>query len=331
MDTQSKKIAFLQSLKPQSLSAEEIVHLLCPLACRGADVYSLIVKSNLNPMKEPLSIEDVNNFYKALYTSWHSSLSKLSKTNAPAGQIEIVKRYFAPEFLPENMTGDDARRFFEDTTNRLFIQNIHPVFVLQNRKIFENGHLNNIFVHVKPDCANQKFSNCTCRLYINLSPKNAMKLGSILEAVCENENIPLYYKIWTKSSDRNDPFLVYTTYDHVTEIVSKIQQIEKTNPEIFAGAERANPFLAKVDKFIFFGEEPRQNGLSFTKVRAKAISEYLDFYSTVSILKNHDKIKISTESLKPFFEKNGISISAPYLNLESTKELEQVNNEKGDE
>lgn len=333
MDTQSKKIAFLQSLKPQSLSAEEIVHLLCPLLSPKVDVYSILVKSNLNPLNEPLTIEDVNDFYKNLYTSWHRSLSKLTESNSSAGVVEIVKRYYNTDFLPENMNGEDARDFFENPTNRLFIQTIHPITTIQNKKIFENGILNNLFVHVRPDAANQRFYDCTCRLYINVSPKNALKLGSVLEDMCEKDNVPLYYKIWTKNCDRNDPFLIYTNYDYVQEIVSKIQKIEKTNPDIFAGAKKANPFLAKVDDFIFFGEEPRRDGLSFTKVRAKAITEYLDFYGTLSMFKNQNSLnfEISKENLKIFFEKNGISLEKPFLNLESAKQLEKIEQEKENE
>ena len=326
MDTKSKKIAFLQKLEHPTISAEQIVHLLCPMLKNGADIYSLLVKVNANKLTSQLSIDDVNKFYKELYICWHKSFSKFSKENTSEGILEISKSYFTPELQPENISEEEARKFFEDATNKIFLHQILPTSVANNRKIFGNGHLNNLFLHVKPDATKQFFYDTTCRLYINISPQNALKLGAKLQSVCRKENIPLYYKIWTKSNDRNDNFLVYTTYDYVEKIVSNIKKIKQTNPEIFIGAEKANPFLAKVDDCIFFGEEPKNSSFSFTKLRAKSIAEYLDFYGTLSLLKYKDRaVYVSKNGLKPFFEKNGISIDYPFLNLESAKELEQEN------
>lgn len=330
MDINQKKTQFLNSLDAQNISPAEIVKFLLPHILEGTDIYTLLTRANINHCSTPICEKDVENFYKIVYDTWFSSLSKIDPQNSDPAICEIVEMLKSEEFAPQNISAKQAKEFLENQTNRFLIHSVFPVFILHSRKILNGETPNNLFVYVKPSALHRKFKNCECRLYLNLKPKNAMALGAVLGELCEEKNIPLCYKFWTANNERNDSFLIYTNYDHVSNIVKQIQKIEKTNPELFDGCEQSNPFLAKVDNFIFFGEEPQNKIFSFTRTRSTAIAEFLNSIGKTNLLKiiennQIDKV-ITNKNLEKFFEENGISISNPYLNYETQKELEQEQN-----
>lgn len=330
MDTKEKKLNFLNSLEDDAVSSAEIVRFLLPYILSGTDPYTLLTRVNINRGLHQICESDVENFYKTLYDTWFSSLSRLNKDNTEPAVLEIIEIFKSQELTPENTTPKQAKEFFENSTNRYLMQAIFPIYISHSRKILDGDKTNHLFVYVKPSALHRKFTKCECRLYLNLKPKNAITMGAILGELCEEKNIPLCYKFWTADNERNDSFLVYTNYDHVAEIVDEIKKIEKTNPELFAGSTQANPFLARVDNFIYFGEEPKKYPVSFTRARANAISDFVKTVGKDNLLDLMQKEELDTAitnaDLERYFKKYGISVYNPYLNLETQKELDEAQN-----
>ena len=197
MDTKEKKLNFLNSLEHDAVSSAEIVRFLLPYILSGTDPYTLLTRVNINRGLHPICESDVENFYKTLYDTWFSSLSRLNKDNTEPAVLEIIEIFKSQELTPENTTPKQAKEFFENPTNRYLMQAIFPIYISRSRKILDGDKTNHLFVYVKPSALHRKFTKCECRLYLNLKPKNAITMGAILGELCEEKNIPLCYKFWT--------------------------------------------------------------------------------------------------------------------------------------
>lgn len=315
MTTEEKKEKFLKTLKKENISTSEIVRFMTSYIFRGEDTCSLIHRLNVNFYdEEPVLKSEYDEFFKALYASWTKSFSELEKDNAKGAKlIEIM--------MEQRSKGETERDFFANSLNKVVAKSYFPIYD-QTLGSFFDGRIRNGFYHIKPNVKFQNFNDTNCRLYLNLDVKNALKFGGLLSDDCMEKDIPLYFKFWTGKNERNDPFVIFTNYDHVQDIVDIIQKYEMSNPELFVGASNANPFLARVDENIFFGEEPARKGASFSRVRANAIDAFFKKYNGYGELlkKEDDELKtiITNENLEPFFNDFGISIKTPYLNNEST-------------
>lgn len=314
MTTSEKKEKFLKTLKKGNLPASEIVRFMTSYIFKGEDTCSLIHRLNVNFYdEEPVLKEEYDEFFKELYSSWGKSLCELEKDKAKDDKVlEIIKMHGS------NIKSE--RDFFADKMNQVIVGQYFPIYD-QTTNLFFDGKIRKGFYHIKPNAKYQKFNDTTCRLYLNLDVKNALKVGALLSKDCQEKDIPLYFKFWTGKNERNDPFVIFTNYDHIQDIVNIIQKYEMTNPELFVGATNANPFLARVDENIFFGEEPAKKGTSFSRARAKAIDAFFKKYNGYGeLLKlDDDELKkiITNRNLEPFFNEFGLSIKTPYLNDES--------------
>lgn len=300
MTTSEKRKKFLKTLKFEMMSSADIVKFLTSFAIEGKDIGAVLHKININYSDEkPVPQEDFEKFTDDIYSIWKTTLFEDEKN--------------VTTFL-QTLTSEAEQSTLKAQKN--FI----PPIISQTQKSTSKSDFSSTFLHVQP---NSKFQTrkTTCRLYLNLDVQKALILGVLLSDKCVEKNIPLYFKIWTTRNERNDTFVIFTNYDHVQKIVNILQEIEETKPKLFDGATNANPFLARVDKHIFFGEEPMDNGPSFTRIRAMALTEFFEKFNKNGELAKADNEKlaqiITNSNLEPFFTKYGISIKKPFLNLES--------------
>lgn len=304
MTTSEKRKKFLKNLKHETMKTSDIAKFLTSFAVKGGDIGTVLHKININ-FSDDTTIPQKNFdwFTSNIYNLWQKSIFDNKKNLST----------FFQSFTPDSSQTPSVK--------------IIPPIIIQNPK--EGDQLQHLqtFLHIHPNAKCQKHQNISCRLYLNLDVPNALSLGVLLSEKCIEKDIPLYFKVWTTRNERNDTFIVFTNYDHVQEIVEIIQEFEETKPELFKGATNANPFLARVDNYIFFGEEPSDNGSSFTRLRAMALTEFFKHFNSLGELEKADAenlSKIITDAnLEPFFTKFGISIKKPFLNLEEQPLKEQ--------
>ena len=136
--------------------------------------------------------------------------------------------------------------------------------------IFNNGGVHSDFLHCTPFEQREEIS---CRLYLNAKLENLAAITEQLLKKCFDKGYRVYFKFWT-NNNRNDTFIVYTSYDMVERFVEVLREIRRENPKLFEGCEKINPILTNIDDFIGFGEEPKYKHSSFNEERGDAIDEF---------------------------------------------------------
>jgi len=95
--------------------------------------------------------------------------------------------------------------------------------------------------------------------------------------------------------------------------VDILDAIKATRPYYFEGAEQIPEHLGKVNGYLGFGEEPTQNGQSYTSMRAKAIkrlSENKDTFAEIDVpnLKTNAKYIMLNSSTIRELKKDGFNL-----------------------
>lgn len=263
---------------------------IVPLLEFRTDAYNYLTKRNVNKyFDQQVKTEYFQDYLLDVYKSWRQTLSAYVKKQKDKFKPETVRVVSAflnnAQFDPANMTGADCERFFIDV---LTDKDKSPFVVVQNGKTIDYSNDlrplskqigRNIqkgdFIHVRPFCRFRMPSkNIECRLYLNLHPNQAMAVGRLLTEKCRKTDTALYYKFWTKANDRNDSFLVYTTYKDAPYMVDCLNKIRSEHPKLFYGAKIGNPMHLKVNDYIGFAEEPQHQHSSFGSEVGEAFDEF---------------------------------------------------------
>lgn len=232
--------------------------------------------------------EDVNGleeFCKTLYIDWRNNLisnaSSLPPEQAKVAEILQTK----PLFFPENIEKQNSRtpfyNFFYRGYNKYFSGTGTRPAKLQSGKTIisdEDGMEADGFLHVYGYALeDKKEDDVNCRLYLNLIAKNTPAFALELYKKCRAKNLPFYFKFTLKDS-RNDPFLLYTSYELMPTYLEIIEEIKKDKPFLFEGTENVSNKLGVLNGYIGFGDEPKiadNNGnlYSYNSLRKKLINE----------------------------------------------------------
>ena len=118
---------------------------------------------------------------------------------------------------------------------------------------------------------NMSDDNIECRLYLNLEASSIIPFSQFFSEICDKEGVSHYYKFGTNDF-RNDNFVIYTNYNTIHDHRKIIAKIFREHPELFINANKMNPFVATLDKYIGFGEHTKILHESFNSIRATAIN-----------------------------------------------------------
>lgn len=234
--------------------------------------YSWLTKLGAN-IDTPISEDEYDDFYKYVYDNWYDLISAL---NVSGEMSKYITRLISdPKMKKENMSPKACQMFFHSVDNyeKLKSFGLLPIFNQKGVEYTMDG-----YEHVRPFTKHFAPQIIDCRLYLNVTSKNALALGKELTNKCLKDGVDLYFKFWAsayKQNARNDSFLIYTNYNDVEKFVSMLREIRKEKPEIFKDVKVTNPLLANIDGFIGFGEEPAYKHSSFNAERSTAIEEYL--------------------------------------------------------
>lgn len=282
---------FISGLSKPEFSYAKYFEYLLPYLGSGYNSYEIMTKFHVNNSEQELEEPDLLDFYKYIYDYWYDSISSLSFLEAGKHRKVIKAILKDQRFAKSNMTGSDCEKFFFDTLVNEFKDPALAPVIAQHRKVpYQNGKVEKDFLHVAP-LKNLKFSApLDARLYLNVPPINAAKIGMLLTKLCECSPLPLYFKFWTKANQRNDQFLIYTTFKDAPKMVELLTHIRNLHPELFRGATINSPLYSKVNDFIYFGETPDAEVKSFNGIRAKAFDAYF--------------LKFLSETLSPLVQKD---------------------------
>lgn len=277
-------------------------------------MYEAFTKVNAHDT-EKMQMQDIFELNKVTYDHWYDYISKfkspeyvkgmqLSSRNVSSKSIEYLRNVFAQgekvsddylcsilqkinEFLSEDKYKKENMAM-EDVANLIYGENLDPVLIKARLGVFsaqgggvplskdKNGSIivRKDFVHTYP-FVKSNGANIDCRLYLNLKANNIKPVAEKLMEQCfKDKKGKLYFKHWT-ADDRNDTFLIYTDYEKAQYYVDVLKNMKKESPHLFVGAEKTNPFLATIDGFIGFGEEPTYTHSSFNAERSEALNEFL--------------------------------------------------------
>ncbi len=267
--SEAKKKFLEKVIGLSDVNAVEFAREILPYKLQGYDAYTLITAMNVNKSDEYIKRADILSFYKIVYDTWFDYITELDE-NKKAGKTReaITKIKTDKRFNKNNMTPLDCEKFFLETFDNEFSESdeLRPASI-QNKKIVDVNDAD--FFHVYPFTR----ARTDCRLYVNLKPKNSIKLGNILMEKCREKRYKLYFKFWT-GNDRNDSFLIYTNYGRVQDMVDMLNGIKAEHPEIFDGAEKTSKLLPLIDGYIGFGEEPVYEHSSYSWERGLAYDEF---------------------------------------------------------
>ena len=132
-------------------------------------------------------------------------------------------------------------------------------------------HINQMFKEVK-----NRLYEIDARIYLNLKPKNIVKLCDILIKKSIEKELPLLFKI-AYDNKRNDNFVLYSSYEFMPEFINLIKDTKRKNPELFEDCKVKNPFMATLFGYMGFGEEPIYD--SYNSIRSDLL---LDCYKILS-------------------------------------------------
>ncbi len=267
------KAKFLKRVTPQRDVVEVLKEALPVRMKGGVNGYDILTKTKVTKA-EPASVEGFLQFSKQIYDIWYERIMMVdeSKIAYPATKAAVATIKASKQLRPENMTPQRCYDFIFKIYDQKFKNTgLRPMWSQMHSEPIVDGHVQPHFIHFNPMLSSRK---TTCRLYINLKPENALQVAGLLAQRCKQQKVDLYSKIWTDGSDRNDTFLVYTNFRNAEKIVPILEQIHQEQPELFEGAENMNPFVAKVNSFIGYGDEPEYQHSSFNLERGEAIDEY---------------------------------------------------------
>ena len=106
------------------------------------------------------------------------------------------------------------------------------------------------------------------RLYLNLKSENIIKFSEEFYKRIKDKQLSGYFK-FSHWDNRNDTWLVYSSYENLNQYIDIIESIKKDKPELLEGTEKVSPNMGVIKGYIGFGEEPKKERESYNSKLSK--------------------------------------------------------------
>ena len=261
-------------------------------------------------------------FLHKYYRTWYHSFTKRFEN----GQINNPKhREIAKDFLSDStfIPANVKNMKFVDIYNEIKHKYKMKVVTLQsdnNKESFIGIY--NSFLHLRTNILFPSFSDeekVDARLYLNLECINIIPFTNIFLSRLKENKETLHFKI-SSDDKRSDNVVIYTNYRQISRIVNIIDSIKNDYPNLFKGSEKVSPFLANVNGYIGFAEEPNDRQ-SYTDSRGRFIFDaYSNYYQ------DNSKDATSYFDLSSYLRKSSrdydiYNLKLLFLNSSSVEEL----------
>lgn len=156
----------------------------------------------------------------------------------------------------EHQSGTPFYNFIYKDFENIFGKNFSNIADLQGHRDISKGQED--FMHIYSYRGlGTKRDNTDVRLYLNLMGKNIIKFSEEFYTRSKEKGLPGYFKFFNTDNQRNDTWLVYSSYENMEKYVEIIESIKRDRPELLEGTEKVSYNMANLDGFIGFGEEPK--------------------------------------------------------------------------
>lgn len=227
--------------------------------------------SNTHDSKEE-DVAGLEAFCEMVYFDWKNFL--LSRKGAVPEELKLsIEALRDPRFAPVELFGSAHPYYdFLSQYKELLGASYRPVSLQSGETIISAEGDMESFLHVYGwRTSGQKRDEEDVRLYLNLMAKNIPQFATEAYKKCKERKLPFYFK-FSLSDKRNDPFLFYSSFEHMAEYVEVIEEIKKENPHLLEGTEKIGSHLGSLYGYIGFGESPSKEGESYTSVRRNVTS-----------------------------------------------------------
>ena len=213
---QLNKINFLTSLENKTFSIAKVVKDYNLWKGRS---YDTIAQINAHNSASSLSIEHLLKIYKVIYDYYYKYITAADLTTYLPQKEQAFRQLLSMEkYQSQNMSGEDCLNFVHHDQETVFEKaGISPMLTQEDNQIpISQGNIvSQDYIHCAPFGIPQ---NQSCRLYINIKPKNIYSLIQKLLEKCHSKQLTVYFKFWTNDI-RNDPFIIYTNYNQINMTV----------------------------------------------------------------------------------------------------------------
>lgn len=231
--------------------------------------------------QEKVDVAGLEDFCKTLYLDWRKDLiDNFESLSEKEKEVAIRLRDY-DQFQPENIAKLPLATPFYDFFARGFdkyfgsyaqppshLQNAEKSIVPDKDTIMPDGFLH-VYGWAFKDLEKDKRD---ARLYLNLKSENIPTFVKEFYTICRQKKLPYYFK-FAICDNRNDPFLIYTSYEKIPEYIEVIKEIKQKSPHLFVGTEQISQNFARIDEFIGYGDNPvEDHKFSYNSIRKNAIN-----------------------------------------------------------
>ena len=254
----SNKKAFLENLEFDSQGYNDLINHIEAITHEPiVTLYPHIISINAHCTEDIISNAELEEFLKNTYNHWYRFINQHAPTDKNSKMYhEVMSARNDPRLTPEYIEKHGTYFMF-------FMQNFKNILTSKElRAIRDQSFFTGGFLHAYTLTNNENEN--TVRLYINVKTKNIIPLANEIADYCWRTNLPMHFK-FNSGDYRNDPFLIYTSYENAQKYVDFLKSLHERKPQLFEGAEYHNPLLASVKDapYIGFGEEPEYKTSSF--------------------------------------------------------------------
>jgi len=260
-----------------------------------------------NTWQTGVDLKGLEEFCKILYIDWRNDLiNNIDSLQGGYKNLAIIVRdseIFNPSSIESRKSNTPFYSFFQkgfkNIVNKIVTENpilsnvkdVQIVGKLQNDKPFipeQDGPVpDNFFRVLGFNFVGQQREKEEARLYLNLMSKNIPSFMKEFYIECRKRKLPFQCK-FSLCDNRNDTFLLYTSYDRLCIYKDIIEEIKQNSPQLFEGTEKVNQNLGVIDGYIGYGEEPEVRDskgelYSFNSLRKEVVN---DIVSAVKSEKN---------------------------------------------
>jgi len=217
-------------------------------------------KNNAHSTGVKVQSQELEHFCRMLFIDYRNYVLDLEKNGKLNERWQVVadtlksSRYNPNEM--DRMAGTPFYDFIYKDFNKMFDKSFLNIADIQENGDIAKGKDDFMHVYSYAGSAAQR-GKTDVRLYLNLMGKNIIKFSEEFYIRSREKGLPGYFKFFNTDNERNDTWLVYSSYENMDKYVEIIESIKRDRPELLEGTENVSYNMASLNGYIGFGEEPK--------------------------------------------------------------------------
>ena len=206
-----------------------------------------------------IDANELEQFCRRLFIDYRNYLLQCDqKSNLTGVWKSVVETLKSDSYNPDIMDKRSGMPYYKllySDFRKIFGDKIPYIAELQSAEDISKGQGD--FLHVFSYIGNGlKREPIDVRLYLNLKTENILKFSNEFYVRSKKMGLPGYFKFYSSDKNKNDTWLVYSSYSNMDKYINIIEDIKRDRPELFVGSEKVSCNMARLNGHIGFGEEP---------------------------------------------------------------------------